>query len=142
METVATFEKTIRTIIANQGADFNSPELHVKVENAPYMALHIERTGRNVLAVSHYYTQNGDLMSDPTVYLFTGYGEGNWVPFIYVQHGLGIDRHCAWLNDDASAVARIAPRQQKDLAGFVKGWSRNLRQQGFAKIKAQKPQEA
>lgn len=87
---------------------------HIKVEHNHQMPLTIEKIGDNRLSVAHYYTQRGDLMSDPEV-VFRLDGD-TWVPVRYTQHPR-IHHH------DESGL--------KTLKSFVNTWDRNLRKQGF-----------
>lgn len=77
------------------------------------MPIVIEKTGERELSVGHYYSQEGDLMSDPEV-LFE-LGERGWIPIRFTQ-----DPHIE--RDDPTGV---------DLDGFLAIWDRNLRRQGY-----------
>lgn len=85
----------------------------VTIEVPEMIDLVIEKTGENRVSVAHYYTQNGDLMSDPEI-VFRIDGD-RWVPVRYTQHPF-IEQH----NEDGL-----------DLDGFEARWSRNLVAQGF-----------
>ena len=80
----------------------------VTVEVPEMMDLVIEKIGENRLSVAHYYTQNGDLMSDPEIVFRI---DGNrWIPVRYTQHPF-IEQH------DEDGI---------NLSGFLKRWNRNL----------------
>jgi len=57
---------------------------HIRVERDHQMPLPIEKLGDNRLSVAHYYTQRGDVMSDPEI-VFLLDGDG-WIPVRYTQH--------------------------------------------------------
>lgn len=75
--------------------------------------LTIEKIGDGRLSVGHYYTQRGDLMSDPEVVFVVD--NGDWRPVRFTQHPLIHDH-------DESGL---------DLSEFLSTWEKNLRNQGF-----------
>ena len=87
---------------------------HIKVEQDHQMPLTIEKIGDNRLSVAHYYTQRGDLMSDPEI-VFRLDGD-EWIPVRYTQHP-HIHQH------DEDGLTSIST--------FITTWDRNLRQQGY-----------
>jgi len=87
--------------------------VEIELDNDAQMPLVIEKIGEHRLSVAHYYTQMGDLMSDPEIVFRT---DGTtWTPVRYTQH---------------PHVERYDP-DGLDMAGFVKRWDRNLREQGY-----------
>jgi len=81
---------------------------------AGFMDLTIEKVGEIRLSVAHYYTQRGDLMSDPQVVFDIRKDE--WVPLRFINsphiHDFdetGLDQHAA----------------------FIETWDNNLKNQGF-----------
>jgi len=109
---------------------------HVRLENAPFEPLVIERIAEHQVSVAHYYSLNGDLICDPDIVLFTGYAE--WVPISIQQpsvylagHELGGYRVVAELSDDGTSIARFYPRALADLASFCETWAGNLKAQGW-----------
>ena len=106
----------IKNILAAEGYEGIQEmdvEDSVTVEVAEMMDLVIEKIGENRLSVAHYYTQNGDLMSDPEIVFRID--RDHWVPVRYTQHP-SIEQH----NEDGL-----------DLSGFLKQWDRNLTAQGY-----------
>jgi len=75
--------------------------------------LTIEKIGDGRLSVGHYYTQRGDLMSDPEVVFVVN--DSEWQPVRFTQHPL-VHEH------DESGL---------DLSDFLSTWDKNLRRQGF-----------
>jgi len=85
----------------------------VTIEVPEMMNLVIEKVGENRVSVAHYYTQNGDLMSNPEIVFRID--RDRWIPVLYTQHPF-IEQH----NEDGL-----------DLDGFEARWNRNLVAQGF-----------
>ena len=75
--------------------------------------LTIEKIGDGRLSVGHYYTQRGDLMSDPEVVFVVN--DGEWRPVRFTQHPLAHEH-------DESGL---------DLSEFLSTWDKNLRRHGF-----------
>lgn len=75
--------------------------------------LTIEKIGDGRLSVGHYYTQRGDLMSDPEVVFMID--DDEWRAVRYTQHPLAHEH-------DESGL---------DLSEFLSTWGKNLRRQGF-----------
>lgn len=102
---------------------------HVKVENGPYMPLCIEVIDQSLVSVAHYYEQNGDLVPDPDMVFYTGYGlENGWVP-VSIQQNMGTYTVATELEN--GQVASFYPRRQADLASFANMWARNIKAQRF-----------
>ena len=107
---------TVKKILAAKGYQ-TVQEMDVEdsmtVEVAEMMNLVIEKIGENRLSVAHYYTQNGDLMSDPEIVFRID--RDHWVLVRYTQHPF-IEQH------DEDGL---------NLFGFLKRWNRNLSAQGY-----------
>lgn len=90
--------------------------LTVSVES--FDDLVIEKVGPQRVSVAHYYTQNGDLMSDPEIVFITPAADEDdgWTPVRYTQHP-----HIHVHNSNGLT----------DLNSFIKRWCGNLREQGF-----------
>jgi hypothetical protein len=66
--------------------DFDRVGAHLKLSlGVGWDPLSIERIGADEVAVSHTFVQNGDVVFDPEVTFFTGYGGGAWVPTSITQ---------------------------------------------------------
>lgn len=111
--------EAITRILAAHGYDEVADvpiETHIKIEleGEAMMPLVIEKIGENRLSVAHYYTQNGDLMSDPEIVFHINGNE--WVPVRYTQHP-----HIHEYNENGLY----------NVAKFAKQWSENLDKQGY-----------
>jgi len=111
--------KTVKKILERHGiknplTDMKTGD-HYTVEASGTMDLTIEKIGENRISVAHYYTQMGDLMSDPEI-VFRINTHGKWTPIRYTQHP-SIHQH------DENGLPQIQ--------SFVKQWSRNLKKQGL-----------
>jgi hypothetical protein len=78
------------------------------------------------------HEQAGDLVADPDVVFFTGYGE--WVA-IEIQHPppFGWMRYVR-LSDEGDEITHLKARGQADLAEFAAAWARNLEGQGWLDV--------
>ena len=87
----------------------------IEVSQDGFMDLTIEKVGHDRVSVAHYYTQRGDLMSDPEI-VFQIEDDGTWLPIRYTQQPNIHDF-------DPDGIAHTQP--------FIDQWSSNLRAQGF-----------
>lgn len=109
--------KVVKQILRRQGVT-NERELNpgdrITVCASGYMDLIIEKVGTDRISVAHYYTQQGDLISDPEV-VFRIDGE-EWIPVSFTQHP-NIRQH------DEDGLLEID--------AFLRTWGQNLKRQGF-----------
>lgn len=108
--------KSIQTIL--RALNIESPDEmslteSYTIEVDGFMDLTIEKIYEEKIAVTHYYTQRGDLMRDPEVVFDISGGE--WIPVEYRQDP-GI---------------RQQDMDGLDLGGFLETWNKNLRNQGY-----------
>ena len=130
MKTCPRMQKIITRLAKKHGLDLAAHQAHLRLENGPFMPLVIEKIGRHLVSVTHYFVQNGDQVADPDVVFFSGYGP--WVPIEITQVYPGGYRCYAELSADGNEIDRINRRGQADLARFVEGsWARNLKGQGW-----------
>jgi len=156
----ATFSKQIFKIIASAGkwrefvrAMQIGEEFALTVKNEPYMPLHMEYIGRSsgnnpLLAISHTFIQNGDLMRDPEMVFEVQMGERTmrwnhkdpeklWIyeyewhqalDFIPVsfRQDPGYDRE---MTVRRNAEGRITAYCRDSFIGL---WGKNIGNQGFA----------
>lgn len=127
MKTSKSMQAIITAIAEKHNLDLSAEEAHLRLENEPYMPLVIEKVGKHLVSVAHYYYQSGDAIADPDVVFFTGYGE--WVA-IEIQQPIGYQR-VAHLNDTGTAIETVNLRAQADLASFTNLWARNIKEQGY-----------
>lgn len=130
----APMQRVVETILRAHGltqAFAEATEFHLKLENAPYMPLVIERQG-DVVAVMHYFIQQGDVMRDPEV----EFKLPHWTPTSITQHPVGIYREVSTFANDRHM---LNSRLLRELEAFARLWAMNLRAQGFtdpARVKA------
>lgn len=93
----------------------------IRIEVNGHMPLVIEKVAENRISVAHYYTQRGDLMSDPEI-VFEIDGD-EWIPIRYTQHPLAEEYNKNGLD--------------KLRNGFISQWSQNLEKQGYVKAAKQ-----
>jgi hypothetical protein len=128
-------KKTLATILAAaERAEIGYLRID---ENGPYMPLSAEvianTTSGKLLAVSHTYTQNGDLMRDPEVVFLCG-NDGSFYPVEFRNDGIGTHNNAANWKD--GKLESYRPRMQADITAFAAIFVRNLREQGFEKLAA------
>lgn len=90
--------------------------------------LAISKFGPSILAVGHYFWQDGKTVRDPETVWCINYPL--WIPFQITQ-AMGGTRQYAWLTPDRSQVATFYSRGQAELAAFATIWARTLRDQGW-----------
>lgn len=102
----------------------------VTINNPPYMPLHIEYIYSHVIAMSHTYLQNGDLMRDPEMEIrITGPDmmPGCVEALTYRQDGLGV------YHEVYPEPGKVDPKRKRELNAFLCHWLNNLQDQGFSK---------
>ncbi len=97
----------------------------------PFMPVSIEflyegKLGK-VYSVSHYYEQNGDLMSDPDVTFIILKTDEKIYPMTFRQDNLGIDDVFMLIDSDGNL--KYKKHQQKDLGVFCNQWILNIKVQ-------------
>lgn len=95
----------------------------VDLDQAGYLHFHAERIGKNALAMSHTFVQNGDLMRDPEVVFFRAC-EGVWYVVNCTQDPVGLFTLCA--EHDEHRITRFSPRAMRDVTSFANMWAKNL----------------
>lgn len=129
MKTSKLFQKAIEKIAAANGVDLTKVGSYIRIEKPNYQPLNIETIGTNLVAVSHTYIQNGDVMRDPEMVFYTGYGEGGWVAISWQNDGIGRLIESVKMKD--GKPGSFYPKVQADQASFAAMWARNLKAQGF-----------
>ncbi|XDD52515.1 hypothetical protein AB3N59_20415 (plasmid) [Leptospira sp. WS92.C1] len=144
--------KTILQIIKNKGGyEKLKEEEAIKIENKPFMDLHIEYIGEgpngyDAISVAHYYEQNGDLMKDPEVCfevrdveilkLVKGVPqvviEKVLVPYLFIQDSSRLSKYDeVYTTDEDGKVVYENRDLLYRLKNFSDFWNKNLKQQGF-----------
>ena len=114
------------------------PNLYLKIENAPYMALVIEAIGTGpmglpALSVAHYGEQNGDLMRDPEMCFELVQPVGGNLsldPYYWRNDYVGVER-CSRSIVRGSYFVLLNMHEQHE--HFAAEWDENLKLQGFEK---------
>lgn len=99
---------------------------YIKLQKPHYLDLVIERQ-RSTVFVGHYYTQNGDLISDPV--LVMDYNEGDWYP-VRIEQVFG-DTTCSYMQDGNRMISKSLIR---DFKRFQAMFARNIRDQGWLDV--------
>lgn len=105
-----------------------------KIENSKgFMAVHVEKVNLcdqgPIFSITHYYEQNGDLMSDPdmTFIKMIRENENFYIPMTYQQDGLGIYQEV--FDWDGTRLGKYRPKLLKDLVSFANMWMKNIKEQ-------------
>lgn len=116
---------------------------YIKLENEPYLPLTLEIIGEGMLrakgyavtctiAISHTYTQNGDLMRDPEVTLDYSEEHKFFIPLNYTQDSMG--RYVEAIYHDPSGELCQRTGEHRSLSSFMSTWQQNLKDQGFLEV--------
>ena len=92
------------------------------------MALHIEYIYPHVIAMSHSYEQNGDLMRDPDMEIRIDGPEimpGCVEALTYRLDSLGV------YHEVYPELGKVDPKRKRELNAFLCQWLNNLQDQGF-----------
>jgi hypothetical protein len=125
------FQTQIERLLEKHGRleEFNNAGgdegFHMKLTQGSYMPLVIERHG-NEISVSHYYTQNGDVMYDPDVTL----DWPTWSPTSIQQ--TPFPRRERYRYNDQGVRTHEARTFLKEVSSFLAMWGRNIRDQRWA----------
>lgn len=118
MKYTPTMQAVISEIAHKHGLDLSQEGASLRLElGIAMMPLVIEVLMPGLISVAHYYRQNGDLIADPDVEIFT-FPEG-WAPAAITQQPTG---YRAYVEDE---------RGQHELADFCEFWAANIRDQGY-----------
>ena len=105
-----------------------------KIDNggAGIMAVHVENINTlpagPIFSITHYYEQNGDLMSDPDMTFLKGF-DGNYYPLSFQQDNVGLYQDVVAEYDDKGNILKYRPRLQMDLVSFANMWMKNIKEQ-------------
>lgn len=104
------------------------------IDQPSYLHLHAERIARSVLAVSHTFEQNGDLMRDPEIVFFRA-APGLFYVLECTQDPAGSYTLCAERDASGTRIAKLSARAMRDVGQLATMWMRNLPVQ-FPAVKA------
>lgn len=103
---------------------------YMKLQAPAFMDLVIEKLWPNRISLSHYYEQNGDLMSDPDMELIVDYENKTIEAATFQQDNLGI-YHEAYQGENL-----INKDLNNELNHFLEDWLKNIGRQGHIVYKA------
>lgn len=118
----------ITALATKHGVDLQAVDAELKLTLSGYMPLVIRHIDVNRVSVYHYYIAHGDVVPDPQIIFWTT--KEGWYP-IAVTQLLNGHRVYAELNEASTAVVRVEPHAQADLAAFADLWATNLQEQGW-----------
>ena len=95
------------------------------------MPLHLQWIDTDVIAVSHTYTQNGDLMRDPEMTFRVDREKGTMEPLTFRQDG-----SIQIYQEVYPEPGKWIPKLRRDLNTFAQQWLKNISQQGYHKREA------
>ncbi len=112
---------------------FNDVGDNRKIDNAAgaFMAVNVEVIDHRpqhgyLIAVSHYYEQNGDLIADPDcVFWLKAFDAEQIVPISFEQGGVTYQRAVTF---DGEAI-HLNEKLQKDITSFCNDWMKNIQDQ-------------
>jgi hypothetical protein len=126
------FYRQLCALVGGELKTFMEENEYKKIENEPYMTLHIDVLSHNRLSMAHNYTQNGDVMADPDMEVFIDHENRLAFPLTYQQDGLGIYQE-AYQFDEVGHITGFNRKLAASFDSFFKTWLRNLKNQGFYK---------
>lgn len=103
---------------------------YMKLKAPGFMDLVIERLYENRISLSHYYEQNGDLMSDSDMELIVDHNQKTLLAATFQQDNMAI-YHAAYQGDEL-----INPDLEDELNDFLKDWLSNIARQAHIVYKA------
>lgn len=121
-------QRVIARLAKQHGLALTQTDAHLRLALPGFDRLVIETIGFRRISVAHYFELNGDLIADPDVVFFTGYGV--WVPMEITQVLIGYRRY-AVLDEAGQTIGRIHARGQADLAAFSEQWAQTIHDQGW-----------
>ena len=96
-----------------------------------FMPLTVEAIGENRIAISHYYTQNGDSLADPDMEFVFDHEEKTLNARTFQQDNLN---HFDRVVTDGIVDEAL----ESELNDFASQWFKNIREQGYTPIKGEK----
>lgn len=99
----------------------------IDTTSGTFMPVNIEWLYDQVYSIAHYWTQNGDLMSDPRME-FMVFGEKVY-PVHFRQDGMPACENEVLYHDEQGNLKIRNIKVQKDIAGFANTWMKNIKEQ-------------
>lgn len=103
---------------------------YMKLKAPGFMDLVVEKLCDDRISMSHYYEQNGDLMSDPDMEIMVDHGRELLIPATYQQDNLCIYQEAYRGNQLIDAYLA------QELNEFLSEWLNNISNQGHIVYKA------
>ena len=119
----------------------SADKVSLKIDNAPgaFMPVHLEMRSEipgygPAFSIGHYYSQNGDLMSDPYME-FVILKDKEIYPILFEQHGSLATYQEAFLYHEDGSIRGVIPGFQRDMTSFANGWLVNIQRQQEISVK-------
>lgn len=96
-----------------------------------FMPLTVELIGEGRIAISHYYTQNGDSLADPDMEFVFDHEAGTLSARTFQQDNLN-------RFDSVEQDGVVDEELEEELNQFASQWFKNIREQGYLPIKEEK----
>ncbi|WOD41196.1 endonuclease domain-containing protein [Nodosilinea sp. E11] len=126
-------QESVMNLLDRNNCDFYQDECCFRFELGEYFdPLLIIKSGK-IASVSHFFTQNCDVINDPQVSFYLegdDPGYGNWIP-VSIQQLFGSRRECSSYDSDADILTTYDLSEQKDIARFCEIWGASIRAQGW-----------
>jgi N12 class adenine-specific DNA methylase len=103
---------------------------YMKLKADGFMDLIIEKLMDDRISLSHYYTQNGDLMSDPDMEIIVDHENYKLMAATFRQDNLGI------YQEVYPEEGKWIPNLSKELNRFLEDWLKNIERQGHITYEA------
>lgn len=130
MQTSKKMETVITELARKHGLDLEKVGEYIKLEIPGYQPLVVETVGPNMIAVGHFYIQEGDVMYDPEIVFQRGVPTYGWIGVEITQAPLGIWRRYAEI-DDTGRIVKVSLKGVAELAMFANDWAGNIKAQGW-----------
>lgn len=103
---------------------------YIRFTSEGFMPLSIQALSDDRISISHFYRQNGDLMSDPDMEFVVDRENKLLSARTYRQDGLGVNQS---VENEYQEIADF--RLEKELNAFTLEWFKNISNQGYSRNK-------
>lgn len=128
MKTCKAMQEIVIKISEKYGLDLTADEVSLRLDMVGFDRLIIKKTDQDLVSVGHYLEQGANLIGDPEIIFYTGYGD--WIP-VEISQVQGGYRIYAVLSADRQSVVLADPFSQAQLAVFAEGWAQNIKAQDW-----------